>query len=1474
MTNFTITARVQSGRDDQDAVGELSDGLEELFGFLFESQSAFAESPRPAKKRRIEGTKSAVGSGLKSDGPDDICVAEVTIDMVHNQAESGDRSYDASILQEATVAPLSHEYPDGGDGIVIDIGRQGDLSSGSVAVVLSTKDAEQLNIHLQHLIPLPVSRPPMNNSPPSFHMWTSSRFLQREDGSYGLKIKIWCNTLDVPYQKSRAARGDVYDALRHFCQPSKESLANTTSSTAQLFYEVVHTPDPTMKPPPAIQHPLLRTGMFPFQKRAVTWLLERERVRICDDGAVSDVSGVQHSTPLSYHEFFDSDGRPFYVSRLLGHVIRNPCAANSLHRHLHGGILSEEMGLGKTVELIDLVNLHPRTANLGESTMDAYSNERVKISSATLVVSPPAILDQWISEIRSHAPDMKVFHYKGVKQSEDRIMDTLREQDIVVTTYQVLASEIHYANEKPQRNMRHQKKYVQRRSPLVKILWWRVCLDEAQMIESGVSSAATVARRIPRCNAWAVTGTPLKKDIKDLLGLLIFLRFEPFCDSTVWKSMEQHPGVFSHIFSSIAMRHTKAQVRTELQLPPQKRVVVTLPFTAIEEQHYKQLFDEMCAEIGLDRKGAPMHEYWDPESESTVSRMRQWLTRLRQTCLHPEVGERNKRALGRSGGALRTVEEVLQVMIEQNETSLRSVERGAISAKLTQGHLLLFAQCVDKEKALNLYLQALQIASEAVVECREQMQEEAKRLGEEVDGLKTSELDADERRSERLSAHRNRLRNALELEHASAFFVATAYYQMKMQKTDGNEDSTEYQEFEKLEIDYYDHARGVRKEMLRDIATSTQKLIADVRKTTDAKKHSSSLFPSSSNHGGIESQKVFRAIDSISSLINRQSRQLQEWRSKLAGLLSESLLDQEEVELTGDEYDATLKNQDEQYVYLFVLRALVAQRHETLNGQVNALVYHEIKEALKQAKEGEGHDPELMKSALETCSLLAPARGEMLPVPNYVPPNEQSVTGSVVDMRAMITSLRFNEGTRGSTRAANEASMLEGELKRLQQASKEQTEALKAHEKDVDLYRSTMNSRLEYYRQLQAISDTVRPYQEHESEALDFKKLKQEQTTEQRQADKARVLRTKRKFLHHLQHQKDGRDERRPCIICLQPFEVGVLTVCAHEFCKDCISIWMSDHKTCPMCKKPLRLTDLHNVTYKPREMQAQEERQSASPSSSDLSDDSSRSSIYSNISEEALNDIKAIDLPTSYSSKLDTIARHLLYLRANEPGVKTVLFSQYRDFLGVLGRTLRRCKISFTEIQSKNGIRSFKEDPNVECFLLHAKADSSGLNLVNATHVILCEPLINTAVELQAISRVHRIGQRRATTVWMYVVADSVEEAIYEISVDRRLRLMGGKSGRVSTEPSRAGTPALESRLDAVNSIELQSAPLSKLMTPGASGGEIVANDDLWSCLFGKAKDESSEETTREMEETIGRHLRAEAADSRLVNGQGQSSQ
>lgn len=153
--------------------------------------------------------------------------------------------------------------------------------------------------------------------------------------------------------------------------------------------------------------------------------------------------------------------------------------------------------------------------------------------------------------------------------------------------------------------------------------------------------------------------------------------------------------------------------------------------------------------------------------------------------------------------------------------------------------------------------------------------------------------------------------------------------------------------------------------------------------------------------------------------------------------------------------------------------------------------------------------------------------------------------------------------------------------------------------------------------------------------------------------------------------------------------------MCGHKYCKDCLRMWWYQHRTCPTCKKRLKSNDFHQITYKPQEMLVQEEK---SPAKSELPglEKPQNNFIYSDISSGMLQEIKNVDLASSFSSKIDTLARHLIWLREHDPGAKSIVFSQYKNFLGVLGTAFSRFDIGHSSVDAKDGIRRFKEDPAV----------------------------------------------------------------------------------------------------------------------------------------------------------------------------------
>lgn len=61
--------------------------------------------------------------------------------------------------------------------------------------------------------------------------------------------------------------------------------------------------------------------------------------------------------------------------------------------------------------------------------------------------------------------------------------------------------------------------------------------------------------------------------------------------------------------------------------------------------------------------------------------------------------------------------------------------------------------------------------------------------------------------------------------------------------------------------------------------------------------------------------------------------------------------------------------------------------------------------------------------------------------------------------------------------------------------------------------------------------------------------------------------------------------------------------------------------------------------------------------------------------------------------------------------------------------------------------------EKSIQVLLMLIQHGANGLNLLEAQHVILVEPLLNPAAEAQAISRIHRVGQDKKTFIHRFIV-------------------------------------------------------------------------------------------------------------------------
>jgi len=220
-------------------------------------------------------------------------------------------------------------------------------------------------------------------------------------------------------------------------------------------------------------------------------------------------------------------------------------------------------------------------------------------------------------------------------------------------------------------------------------------------------------------------------------------------------------------------------------------------------------------------------------------------------------------------------------------------------------------------------------------------------------------------------------------------------------------------------------------------------------------------------------------------------------------------------------------------------------------------------------------------------------------------------------------------------------------------------------------------------------------------------------------------------------------ESREDCPVCMES-RSPVITHCGHVFCLECITQVIETQHKCPLCR-------------------------------ADLPDDG----VLVHPSNDCGDDALDPELDTSSSSsKLDALLSILDASR--EKGIKTVVFSQWTRFLDLVGPQLQEKGYTFTRLDGTmsatardKALHTFDQDPSCTIMLASLGVCSVGLNLVAASQVILCDSWWAPAIEDQAVDRVHRLGQKRRTTVFRLVVEGSIEERTLDIQRDKRKLMM-----------------------------------------------------------------------------------------------------
>ncbi|CAI5441076.1 unnamed protein product [Caenorhabditis angaria] len=221
----------------------------------------------------------------------------------------------------------------------------------------------------------------------------------------------------------------------------------------------------------------------------------------------------------------------------------------------------------------------------------------------TLIIMPETLSMQWYQEIVKHCNEnLRVMFYFGLKKNGYLNPHNIAKYDLIFVTYETLFGELPYANFK---NFKESGDRKYSPSSMNHVKWWRLIADESQLVETGTTRPAQMCQILQGKYKWAMTGTPILKDIHGLGGLFDFIDFWPLSCDKFWDNfvipdflakVEKNEAGQSWLIklgSQVMRRNSKSMVEAQIKLPELVEIEKIVKFSTIEERQYKNERDRV-----------------------------------------------------------------------------------------------------------------------------------------------------------------------------------------------------------------------------------------------------------------------------------------------------------------------------------------------------------------------------------------------------------------------------------------------------------------------------------------------------------------------------------------------------------------------------------------------------------------------------------------------------------------------------------------------------------------------------------------------------------------------------------------------------------------------------------------------------------------------------------------------------------------